>query len=66
MFNFQVATVIEYIKSYSSLIITLLTCIIPDYLYKSNIIFLTMWSCVSFILMTGEPSVTQLRVSTIS
>jgi len=61
----QVATVIEFLKSYSSLLISVLMFMTADYLlYKPNIIFLTVCSCVSYFLMTGAPSVTQLRVST--
>ncbi|CAI6346973.1 unnamed protein product [Macrosiphum euphorbiae] len=60
----EVATVIEYLKTYSSLLISVLMFMTADYLmYKPNIIFLTVCSCVAYFLMTGSPSVTQLRLS---
>ncbi|XP_025193678.1 thiamine transporter 2-like, partial [Melanaphis sacchari] len=60
----SVATSIEYLKTYGSLLTALLMFITADYfLYKPNIIFLTVCPCVFYFLMTCKPSVTQLRVS---
>ncbi|XP_060835087.1 thiamine transporter 1-like [Rhopalosiphum padi] len=60
----EVATTIEYLKTYASLLTSVLMFMTADYfLYKPNIIFLTVCPCVSYFLMTGAPSVTQLRVS---
>ncbi|XP_026812981.1 folate transporter 1-like isoform X2 [Rhopalosiphum maidis] len=60
----EVATTIEYLKTYASLLTSVLMFMTADYfLYKPNIIFLTVCPCVSYFLMIGAPSVTQLRVS---
>ncbi|XP_025208659.1 thiamine transporter 1-like [Melanaphis sacchari] len=60
----EVATAIEYFKIYGSLFTSLLMITTADYfLYKPNIIFLTICPCVFYFLMTCKPSVTQLRVS---
>ncbi|CAH1720416.1 unnamed protein product [Aphis gossypii] len=60
----EIATSIEYIKTYASLFTSVLMFMTADYfLYKPNIIFLTVCPCISYFLMTGSPSLTQLRVS---
>ncbi|XP_022169842.1 thiamine transporter 1-like [Myzus persicae] len=60
----EVSTVIEYLKTYSSLLISVLMFMTADYLlYKPNIIFLTICPCVAYFLMIGSPSLTQLRLS---
>ncbi|KAL4144143.1 hypothetical protein QTP88_006369 [Uroleucon formosanum] len=60
----EVANSLESIRSYSALIATLIMLIISDYLlYKTVVIFLTFCSCITYILMTGLPSLTQLKVS---
>lgn len=60
----EVANSMESLRSYSSLIATLIMLIISDYLlYKTVVIFLTLCSCITYILMTGSPSLTKLKVS---
>ncbi|KAL4144145.1 hypothetical protein QTP88_006371 [Uroleucon formosanum] len=60
----EVATAIEYFKTYSALLISVLMFMTADYLlYKPNIIFLTVCSGVAYLLMTGTPSVARLRLS---
>lgn len=62
----QVATAIEYLKTYSALLISVLMFMTADYLlYKPNIIFLTVCSGVAYLLMIDAPSVQRLRVSTV-
>ncbi|XP_060877297.1 thiamine transporter 1-like [Metopolophium dirhodum] len=60
----EVANSLESIRSYSALIATLIMLIISDYLlYKPVVIILTFCSCITYILMAGLPSLTQLKVS---
>ncbi|CAH1720412.1 thiamine transporter 1-like isoform X3 [Aphis gossypii] len=60
----EAANSMESLRSYSSLIATLIMLIISDYLlYKTVVIFLTLCLCISYILMMGSPSLTKLKVS---
>lgn len=62
--NFQVATVLEAIKSYSALFVSIIMLTTADYLlYKPNIVFVIVWSCLSYFYMTNSPTLSQIRVS---
>ncbi|XP_060835008.1 thiamine transporter 1-like isoform X1 [Rhopalosiphum padi] len=60
----EAANSMESLRSYSALIATFIMLIISDYLlYKTVVIFLTLCSCIAYVLMAGSPSLTELKVS---
>lgn len=62
---YQVANTMELIRSYSGPVSMLILLTVSDYLlYKPIIVALPLCSSITYILMTGSPSLTRLRVST--
>lgn len=54
----------ESVKSYSGLVVAIFMSVTADYLlYKPNLIFLTIWSCFSYSILIGFPSLMMIRVS---
>ncbi|XP_022169851.1 thiamine transporter 2-like isoform X3 [Myzus persicae] len=58
----EVANTMESIRSYSALTATVIMLAVSEYFYKPAIIAFTACSFIAYILMSGSPSLTHLRV----
>ncbi|VVC41678.1 Reduced folate carrier,Major facilitator superfamily domain [Cinara cedri] len=59
----EVANTMTSIRSYTALMAAVIMFCISEYFFKSAIIVFTIFSFITYVLLTGTPSLTQLRVS---